>query len=220
MPVPTHRDGCETRMFATKCPDCGDEVFYFSCTCGSKVYFDLPEPPWSPHEDRCISYLIRYMVEIERVPESQVRSLVEEYSRSTGIPIPADVRRRLDELDGHASNRLTIHDVSPQEDSRPVLGMIMSVGSNVNFFKRFNYSDNAMGRGLLGKLVRDSYVEIVIREDADETNTCSQFRAFQKMTDFNRSGLGQHSRAIATLLPHQIADGRTIWIVDRIERVM
>jgi hypothetical protein len=160
------------------------------------------------------------MLEIERVPESQIRSIVEEYSRTTGIPIPLDVRRRLDEMDGRASNRLTIIDVHPQNDSRPAMGMIMSISSQVNFFKRFNYTDNAMGRGLLGKLVRDSYVEVVIREDADEQNTCNQFRVFQKVADFKRSGLGQHSRAVATLIPHPIPDGRKVWVVERIERVV
>jgi hypothetical protein len=90
------------------------------------------------------------MIEIERVPESQIRSIVEEYSRTSGVPIPPDVRRRLDELDGRASNGLTIIDVHPQDDSRPAMGMLMSVSSQVNFFKRFNYTDNAMGRGLLG----------------------------------------------------------------------
>lgn len=81
MPVPTHRDGCKTRMFSTICPDCGEQVYYFSCTCGSKVFFDLPTPPWDPHEIRCIPYLIRYMIEIEHVPESHIRDIVEEHSR-------------------------------------------------------------------------------------------------------------------------------------------
>ena len=40
MSVPRHGVDCRTRTFPTKCKDCGDEVFYFSCTCGSKVFFE------------------------------------------------------------------------------------------------------------------------------------------------------------------------------------
>lgn len=220
MPIPTHRVGCETRMFPTNCPDCGERVYYFSCSCGSKVFFNLPEPPWVPHEDGCIPYLIRYMIEIERVPESQIRSIVEEYSRTSGVPIPSDIRRRLDQLDNRGSNRLMINDVQPKDGPCPAMGIIISVSSQVNFFKRFNYSDNAMGRGLLGKLVRDSYVELVIREDPGEQNTCNRFNAFQKLTEFNRTGLGRHCRAVATLIPHQLADGRKVWMIQQIERVL
>lgn len=218
MPVPTHREDCKRLMYSIKCPDCGALVYYFSCSCGSKVFFNLPEPPWDPHENSCIPYLIRYLIEIERVPESQITSIVEEYSRTSGVPIPTDVRRRLDEIEGRGSSRLTIIDVHPQDDSRPAMGMIMSINSQVNFFKRFNYSDTVMGRGLLGKLVRDSYVEIVIREDANELNVCNEFHAFQKLANFNRTGLGQHSRVIATLDPLRIPDGRVIWVVEQIER--
>jgi hypothetical protein len=219
MPVPTHREDCKSLIYSTNCPDCGALVYYFSCSCGSKVYFNLKEPPWNPHEDSCIPYLLRYLTEIERIPESQIRSFVEEYSRTSGVPIPLDVRRRLDELEGHASNRLTINEVHPLGDSRPAMGMIMSINSQVNFFKRFSYGDNVMGRGLLGKLVRDSYVEIVIREDASELNVCNEFYAFQKLVDFRRTGLGQHARVIATLDSHRIPDGRIIWVVEHIERV-
>lgn len=220
MPVPTHRDDCKTKTFSTSCPDCGNKVYYFSCSCGSKVFFDLPYPPWNPHENSCIPYLLRYMIEVEHVPEAQIRSIVEEYSQTLGIPIPADVRRRLDEIDRRSSNRLTVIEVHAETQSVPAMGIIMSVSSQVNFFRRFNYTDNAMGRGLLGKLVRDSYVELVIREDADEDHQCRQFRVFQRLADFRRTGLGQNSRVIAFLSPHQIPDGRKIWLVEKIERVV
>jgi hypothetical protein len=220
MAVPIHNEGCKTRLVPTKCPECGKQVYYFSCSCGSKVFFDLSEPPWNPHGAVCIPYLIRCMVEIDKVPESQIRSIVEEYSRTSGIPISPEAQRFLEEIDGGATTRLTIQDVPAEEDCRPALGAITSVNLSVNFFKRFSYTDNTMGRGLLGRLLKDSYVEIVIREDADESRSCNQYRAFQKHKEFTQAGVSQHSRVIATLRPHMIADGRRIWIVERIERVM
>lgn len=40
MPVPNHGPTCQTLTYPTRCSRCGESVFYFQCTCGSKVYFD------------------------------------------------------------------------------------------------------------------------------------------------------------------------------------
>lgn len=40
MPVPNHGPTCQTFTVPTRCSRCGERVFYFQCTCGSKVYFD------------------------------------------------------------------------------------------------------------------------------------------------------------------------------------
>ena len=50
MSVPTHGIGCRTRTFPTKCKNCGDKVFYFACSCGSKVFFDELGWPWNEHD--------------------------------------------------------------------------------------------------------------------------------------------------------------------------
>lgn len=49
--IPTHGPDCETRTWPTACPTCGRRVFYFSCTCGSGVFFDALGPPWPLHRD-------------------------------------------------------------------------------------------------------------------------------------------------------------------------
>lgn len=49
--VPTHGPDCETRTWPTDCGICGQPVFYFSCTCGSGVFFDALGPPWPRHRD-------------------------------------------------------------------------------------------------------------------------------------------------------------------------
>ena len=46
-----HGYWCNTRTFPTRCHDCGAKVFYFSCDCGSRVFFDRLGKPWQPH--RC-----------------------------------------------------------------------------------------------------------------------------------------------------------------------
>lgn len=51
MPVPTHGPHCRTlSSYWCQCPDCNQEVFYFACTCGSKVFLDPLGDRWSRHE--------------------------------------------------------------------------------------------------------------------------------------------------------------------------
>ncbi len=50
MSVPQHGLSCRTHTFPTKCKYCGDDVFFFSCTCGSRVFFDELGWPWPEHD--------------------------------------------------------------------------------------------------------------------------------------------------------------------------
>ena len=50
MSIPRHGLDCRTRTFPTKCRHCGDDVFFFSCTCGSRVFFDELGWPWPEHD--------------------------------------------------------------------------------------------------------------------------------------------------------------------------
>ena len=39
--VPTHGPGClEVRSYPTKCRQCSQQIIYFECSCGSRVFFD------------------------------------------------------------------------------------------------------------------------------------------------------------------------------------
>ena len=44
-----HGAWCSSRTYPTKCRHCGQSVFYFSCECGCKVFFDTLGPPWPVH---------------------------------------------------------------------------------------------------------------------------------------------------------------------------
>lgn len=53
MPPPTHGEYCQKRRcYPTRCKICDEEIFYWECTCGSKVFFDELGEPWPIH--KCI----------------------------------------------------------------------------------------------------------------------------------------------------------------------
>jgi hypothetical protein len=219
MPVPTHREDCQTTLWRTRCPDCGDIVYFFSCTCGSKVFFDLNRPPWNPHEDRCIPYLIRYLRDVQGFSSTHIRRLIEEYATLHNISIPPEIHRQIIAQENRDTGKIVIIEVLPYENRCFVVGQLISVNLRVNFFKRLNYRDNAIGRALLGRLVKESYVEIVLRQDPDEeTRICDQFTFFLPVTVYEQSRLRQGSRAIANLSPYSLPDGQQVWIADEIHR--
>jgi hypothetical protein len=43
---------CQSRTYPTRCPDCRTPVFFFSCRCGSKVFFEALGIPWPVHDCR------------------------------------------------------------------------------------------------------------------------------------------------------------------------
>ena len=45
-----HGPSCNTITFPTRCRLCSTRVFYFSCDCGSKVFFEELGYPWPIHD--------------------------------------------------------------------------------------------------------------------------------------------------------------------------
>ena len=45
-----HGPSCNTITFPTRCSLCSTRVFYFSCDCGSKVFFEALGHPWPIHD--------------------------------------------------------------------------------------------------------------------------------------------------------------------------
>ena len=46
----THGWWCNSVTYPTKCPSCGDRVFFFRCDHGSAVFFDVLGEPWPEHD--------------------------------------------------------------------------------------------------------------------------------------------------------------------------
>lgn len=218
MPVPTHEPGCQTTMFPAKCPDCGDKVYFFACSCGSKVFFDLNYPPWNPHEKRCWMYHIRIMREIHGYPEHYIADLIEREATERNVNLPQDIFDEISEMRNHKpSKKLRIMEIPAGANSINIVGKIKNVNRNINFFKKFDYPDNIMGRALLGKLVNDSYVEITIREENPNTIDCSEFVCYMKMQLYLKLDINKNDLIGITLQSFQIADGRFIWMLSEID---
>lgn len=217
MSVPTHAPHCETRLWATTCPDCGARVFFFSCTCGSKVFFDLPTPPWPLHQDRCLPYMIRVLRDVHKHSTTSIRRLVEDHAHANGLSIPGPIHRQLLADENRESGKVTIVDLLPGSSETSLAGSIVAVNRSVNFLKRLGYPDGPMARGILGDLASEPYVEVTVREERDpKTGFCSQITCYYPAAKFRAGGLTHGRKVFAYVDARTLPSGDEVWIASEL----
>lgn len=118
MAVPTHHASCTTRAWPATCPDCTARVFYFSCSCGSKVFFDALGHPWPQHQDRCLAHGVRLLRDADGLSLDQVTSRIEERARASGQAVPKHVRVLLRALQYRETGHPTRIELLPENDAR------------------------------------------------------------------------------------------------------
>jgi len=212
MSVPTHRESCETRIWKTTCLDCKKPVYFFACSCGSKVFFDLLGDPWPLHADSCPVYHARVMIQSGADPRA-IRRLLDSQVKASGIPIPPELDQY---LSGYgASGKIYYNDELPSEDPCEIKGRIHEV-NKINFFKRFELDDNLIMRRLLGELVTEPYLEVIVREDADQDIRIRKRWTFV-VPEEEAAKLRKGMTVYATLQGKPIIDDVAIWVASDLD---
>jgi len=212
MSVPTHREGCQTTTWKTICLDCRKPVYYFSCSCGSKVFFDSLGDPWPLHADSCPVYHARVMINSGSDPRD-IRKLLDSHAKVSGIPIPAELDQY---LSGYgAPGKIYYNDELPSDDPIEIEGRIYEV-NKINFFKRFELDDNLIIRRLLGKLVTEPYLEVIVREDADQNIRIRKRWTFV-VPEEGATKLRKGITVYATLQGKSIIDDLAIWVANDLD---
>lgn len=204
-----------------RCQFCNEKVYFFSCTCGSKVFFDLPNPPWYPHERKCYRYLIWYLQEIENTPIFEIRSLIEKYSDETGITISHDVRDYLNQIEQqYRRSKPKIVTIEPQNEELIIIGLVVSINLQVNFSKRLKFPDNQFGRAFLGQLSNLSCVEVKIRQQTDNANRFNEYSVFLPTKLYNQEPFRINSHIFTIIKPHEIVGREKIWLCTEVRVVI
>ena len=166
MSIPTHGPDCETRTWKTTCPDCGRLVWFLSCTCGSKVFFDNKGYPWRLHSESCPVYFIRQQLD-DNVSVLEIRSLVERRATEIHQPVPVEIDHLLRDL-GAPGKKNFVH-MLPDPVPVFVHGEVKQANP-VNIFKKYQVTDNPINRKILGCFAEERYLEVIVEEipDADQ----------------------------------------------------
>jgi hypothetical protein len=162
--------------------------------------------------------MVKKMRDVDGLSSAVIWGLIEERANDLGIQIPAGTREQIFGPRPTGQGRIRPLDVAANGESElRADGQIMEVNNQVNFFRRFNIVDNALGRAVLGDLVNEPYVEIKLREDADEeTGFSNQYTFFVRRALFAPLGLRQNSRARAILSTLRVS-GYRVWVAESID---
>jgi hypothetical protein len=186
----------------------------------------LPEPPWNPHEHRCIAYLAREMSSVEDVYLAEVRKRVDLEARRRNQSVPKKAKRMLAKLANGETGGTAVLRIVPEEESLKgetlvVTGRVHEV-NQVNMYRRTGFFPSPVGKGLLGKLGKEPVAEIILRGERDpETGFVDEFAILTYETLWSRSGLRQHGRARIEVEQYEQntpTDGMRVWLAKRIER--
>lgn len=140
--VPTHGLDCETRTYRTRCSDCRETVFFFSCSCQSAVFFDSLGHPWPEHvctkrrysELRALGHSAedaRFQILIDA--RHHGRSIPDHISESMERDAKAEKARR----SSPRSPRRTLYREILPDEPRDFPGRVMGIDRNINMPRQF-----------------------------------------------------------------------------------
>lgn len=160
---PAHGPWCNTRTWPTKCPGCSGPVFFFSCNCGSRVFFDELGPPWPIHD--CDTSWTR---KLKRTTDKSGRITVALGKGITVIRNPDSfeiekptINRALQAKKAQKPDILV--PVEPESKSvRSIVGVLREITHVVCPFKKYRLEDTKMGRAMLGSLGKQKVGRITV----------------------------------------------------------
>ena len=195
MSVPTHGPDCSTRTFQSKCKYCGDVIFFFSCTCGSRLIFNELGYPWPLHS--CRDYVAgdgRYRLGEEVIPIAQLwnrgirgedlenalpGTLGSHFTDDNLMNLPDLIDRSIDKPYVQRVTNAAIENKSQVKPSTDIvrqdpyhdvhtseIGQITELISDANIAKKAGIKRGSMGMSALGKWARQNLVQMTMHTGA------------------------------------------------------
>lgn len=211
---PTHGWWCNARTYPTRCKYCGERVFFFTCDCGSKVFFDELGWPWPEHH--CLQYLItQYGKEfIERAMAAQImlpgrsatdHRIAPDYARAVGEhqtrPAPPCIVRCNPEAGQVVCDIGTIRELIPQ----------------VDVFRKMRVARSAFGIQLLGPLGRDAVGQVTIHTGDLAHEDAKSFTCFVSGELLASLGVSRGDVVSFQLRALSIPGRQAVWLCEWLE---
>ena len=174
MSVPQHGLNCRTHTFPTTCNHCGDAVFFFSFTCGSRVFLDDLGWPW-PEHDCAFSKSDRQWAQGRRRTKLPGGGVCVEISDGVTATRPGERRGGSWNLDPEVAEvvkrEVRLRESHPIERVPPgadwtveVVGVVRELNHPVDVYQYLKLPRTAMSKSLLGDLGSGEWGRVTIHE--------------------------------------------------------
>ena len=216
MSIPSHNLSCLTKAVRFNCQDCNRPVWYFKCSCGSKIFFDDLGWPWPLHH--CKNYEIRESIEliksIERYTDEEIYLLIESYQKKHSLQLSDEIFEIIEYVIGKRKFKFSTTEVDCTSDIDFISGQIMEINRSINFYKKFHLDKSSIfSMGLLSILSKDDFDELIIRENPDKKNHSNQYRIFIEHKKLKSTQIKIGNKILATVSIIDIPVGK-IWRID------
>jgi hypothetical protein len=177
--TPSHGWWCNSRTIPMRCRYCKDQVFYFTCDHGSKVFFDSLGWPWPEHH--CPGYLAS-VYGVETIELALAARMMEPGYTTRGKMVEreyAEQVRQQSQRDRQARRELVDMEPPHRNSSHKDIGQIEDISNVVNVFKRFDVDpENPLGVALLGPLAKEPIQRIVIIVNDPDQQDLSCYKCY------------------------------------------
>ncbi len=194
----SHGWWCGSRTYPTKCPYCGREVFFFTCDCGSKVFFDSLGWPWPIHD--CTDRILR-QIEGE-IAEGYVKGITERR-----------YRRR--------ERRPPIQRCEPRAGERVEnVGVVREI-LDIDVFEKFKfpYKDSPVSIALLGSLARGTWKQITVHIDSLDSEDIKSYTFLIKAEIWEQAAINREDLVYFVIEGQTIPQIQSYWLCREIESV-
>ena len=225
--VPAHGPWCETKTWPTNCPNCRQSIFYFSCTCGSGVFFDHLGPPWPIHHhgDSTDSDLPPWLDDIRRIAAGgniivELRKLgisVIKTAPSADSAVPPSNPPR---PHSHPKPAPIVAVPPGESEMREFTGTLREIARSVNPMKPFGYNDDgpiavAMAKALLGRRWVKEFGKITVHTPRPNSAQQESYTAWIPASLIKSPRIKPGIAVSVTLTAVAVSDRYRDWYCDR-----
>lgn len=173
-----HGAWCNARTIPMRCRYCGEDVFYFTCNCGCKVFFDALGSPWVTHN--CLErHIATYGKEVVEDSLAQIMMLPGYSTRGLKIEREYCEQVRRQSLEDRKKSREIVAMAPPRPNyTHRDLGRLVELIDNIDLFRRANLElVGPIAFAMLGELGKQPMVQLTfliddLSYDDRESYTC------------------------------------------------
>ena len=208
-----HGAWCNTRAFRMNCNYCGDQVFYFSCDCGSRVLFDHLGKPWPVHRCAESGYgpgWLQMDYGSQIIPIDNFHETLDREYRETVQKAVRKSKRK-----PWAERRNPPYRGCETTEQ----GIITELIWNADIFRKANVAeDSKLGVAMLGKHARLKLAQMTIHTGAlaEDKKNNSSFTFFVAASTVKKQRLAKGHFVTAQLRGLVISSNHPIWVCDKL----
>ena len=224
-----HGVSCKTITFPLKCKYCQQQIFFFSCDCGSRTLFDELGPPWPKHNCGAPApNPAPYQPSSVATPSGV--NVYHTGNNSAGLLpglqnaadfIAPDIIKRVNESQNKARNTMSIEPIG--STNAEIIGIVREI-SRPNLARRYGLDRDSIGFDLLAKIIGDADpIQLTVQVDELPNDPDAiDYSGYTFLSPRNPDIRGITKGAVisASLTPQKTLNGIKFWLAPEIEIVI